>query len=147
MDGSRATRRWCVDDPAGCRDPRVRLGGGAPRSGAPGTPSVGGQTFGPSEFGATGLGGIRVRSASRSAPDQGRSTTPAALVVATKAGSASASTIDDTLSGLSAGRTGGVRTVSSATEFDDLFAQLSRGGEVVENSYPGKLNRLGFGAL
>ena len=32
-------------------------------------------------------------------------------------------------------------------QFDDLFAQLSRGGEVVENSYPGKLNRLGFGAL
>ena len=61
---------------------------------------------------------------------------------ATEAGSASASTIDDALSGLSAGRTGGVRTVSSVGELDDLFAQLSRGGEVVENSYPGKLVRL-----
>jgi len=61
---------------------------------------------------------------------------------ATEAGSASASTIDEAISGLSAGRSGGVRTVGSAGELDDLFTQMSRGGEVIENAYPGKLVRL-----
>lgn len=59
----------------------------------------------------------------------------------TRAGYA-ASSIDEAVSGLSAGRSAGVRVVNSAEELDDLFAQLSRGGKVVENSYPGKFVRL-----
>ena len=88
------------------------------------------------------VGDLREQPAPWSGAAQGASTTPSITSVATEAGSASASTVDDALSALGAGRSGGVRTVGSAGELDDLFAQLSRGGEVVENSYPGKLVRL-----
>jgi hypothetical protein len=79
-------------------------------------------------------------SARRARPDARVDGTEAA----TEAGSAAS--IDEALSGLNAGRSAGVRVVSSAEELDDLFAQLSRGGEVVESSYPGKFVRLPDGS-
>jgi RHS repeat-associated protein len=73
--------------------------------------------------------------------------TAAAYAVGLATGSAAeeaatAASIDEAVSGLNAGRSAGVRVVNSAEELDDLFAQLSRGGEVVESSYPGKFVQL-----
>lgn len=57
----------------------------------------------------------------------------------------SAASIDEAIAGLNVGRSAGVRVVSSAGELDDLFAQLSRGGQVGQNSYPGKFVQLSDG--
>lgn len=69
----------------------------------------------------------------------GRTTTgPACFVVATE----DAGSIDERLSGLRSGRSANVYEVDTPEQLQELFHQLSQGGQPVENNYPGELVRL-----
>lgn len=63
--------------------------------------------------------------------------------VATNTARSGSQLVDDSLQGLQAGRSSGVRVVDSADELDDLFRQLSVDGTPVSGkTYPGKMVEL-----
>jgi hypothetical protein len=70
----------------------------------------------------------------------------AAAVLRSSSATEDGSSINETLSGLQAGRSTNLYEVDTPEQLQQLLDQLSQGGEPVENNYPGDLVRLPDGS-